>query len=167
MIEEKSFKARWQGRIVVGSIAMLLAMALTLTACASPAGAPTTSATGSAAGEASQAAAMEVTISIAVQEGSELSEQNAAFVPTEAMTVRLSQGATAFDALMASDAEVTSEESAYGIYVTAIDGLANGSEGPSSGWTYTVNGEMPTESADVHRLASSDEVRWTFVTSFK
>ena len=166
MREEKSIDTGWQGRIV-GSIAVLLVVALMLTGCASPAAAPTSSATGSAASETSQAAAMEATVSIAVQAGSELSGQSATFAPTEAVTVQLPQGATALDALMASGAEVTSEEGAYGIYVTAIDGLANGNEGPSSGWTYTVNDEMPTESADAHRLASGDEVHWIFVTSFE
>ena len=65
----------------------------------------------------------------------------------------------------AADAEgtlpVTSEESQYGPYVTAVGDVAADA---THGWTYTVNGEEPTVSAGEYELADGDEVVWNYVS---
>lgn len=75
---------------------------------------------------------------------------------------------TVLEALEAAAAdnnfEVDVEDSDYGAYVTSIDGIANGSAGSSSGWTYTVNGESIMESAGTYEISSGDTVEWTFVS---
>lgn len=71
-------------------------------------------------------------------------------------------GGTAFDALEKSGATVQSEDGEYGKFVTAIDGIENGSQGASSGWVYTVNDQQVTESCDKCVLAEGDTVTWSF-----
>ena len=54
------------------------------------------------------------------------------FGPAEVFIVT---GGTAYDALLATGAEVDGEPS----YITSINGLAAGDAGPTSGWMYSVN----------------------------
>lgn len=68
-------------------------------------------------------------------------------------------GASALDALQATDLDVVVEEGQYGAYVSSIDGLV--AEG-SNGWIYTVNDESPTVSAGEYKLAEGDKVAWSF-----
>ncbi len=75
--------------------------------------------------------------------------------------VSLEENANAYDALLATDLQIDAQESSYGIYVTAIEGLA--AEG-SSGWTYTVNGETPSVGADSYSLKDGDNVLWSYTT---
>lgn len=74
--------------------------------------------------------------------------------------VELPEGATALDALQALGVEVTVEDSAYGAYVSAINGVA--SEG-MSGWTFAINGEMPSVSAGEAEVQPGDTVEWTYI----
>lgn len=53
-----------------------------------------------------------------------------------------------------------------GGYVSAVGGLAPGGAGPMSGWTFTVNGEMPMEGCDEILLKDGDVVEWTYVTEW-
>ncbi len=76
--------------------------------------------------------------------------------------VSLSQGATAYDALLATGASVSS--GAYpggGTWVTAINGLG---EDASHGWTYKVNGSMPNVMSDRYTVHDGDSVVWGYVT---
>jgi hypothetical protein len=77
--------------------------------------------------------------------------------------VTLDEGASVLDALEATGVEAEVVDSEYGPYVTSINGLENGAYGDSSGWTYTVNGEYGTTSADACILADGDEVAWSFL----
>lgn len=75
--------------------------------------------------------------------------------------VSLSQGATAYDALLATGASVSS--GAYpggGTWVTAINGLG---EDASHGWTYKVNGSMPNVMSDRYTVHDGDSVVWSYV----
>lgn len=75
--------------------------------------------------------------------------------------VSLSQGATAYDALLATGASVSS--GAYpggGTWVTAINGLG---EDASHGWTYKVDGSMPNVMSDRYTVHDGDSVVWSYV----
>lgn len=81
---------------------------------------------------------------------------------TTSYTVQIPQAqATALAALEATDAEATIEDSQYGKYITAINGVA--AEG-NSGWVYTVNGEQVMDAVDVCPVAAGDTVEFSFIT---
>lgn len=71
----------------------------------------------------------------------------------------LEDGTTALDALEAAVHDVEVADSSFGPFVQSIAGIAN--EG-SSGWTYAVNGEMPSVSAGECVLEADDEVVWSY-----
>ncbi|MGN0287380.1 MAG: DUF4430 domain-containing protein [Atopobiaceae bacterium] len=78
-------------------------------------------------------------------------------------SVSWSQGMTAYDALVASGANVNSRGTMYGVYVSAIDGLAEFDHGGQSGWVYSVNGSEPGYTAGKYVLSAGDSVVWTYV----
>lgn len=81
---------------------------------------------------------------------------------TTSYTVQIpAADATALAVLEATDAEVATENSQYGTYITAINGIA--AEG-NSGWVYTVNGEQVMEAVDVCPVAAGDTVEFSFIT---
>lgn len=81
---------------------------------------------------------------------------------TTSYTVQIpAADATALAVLEATDAEVTTENSQYGTYITAINGIT--AEG-NSGWVYTVNGEQVMEAVDVCPVAAGDTVEFSFIT---
>lgn len=81
---------------------------------------------------------------------------------TTSYTVQIpAADATALAVLEATDAEIATENSQYGTYITAINGIA--AEG-NSGWVYTVNGEQVTEAVDVCPVAAGDTVEFSFIT---
>ena len=122
--------------------------ALGATGCAGQGTQGSSSASAAAAAEGTLAATLTVNV------GDE--------VLAEAVEVAgLAAGATALDALEAGPLPVTSEESQYGPYVTAVGDVAADA---THGWTYTVNGEEPTVSAGEYELADGDEVVWNYVS---
>lgn len=74
--------------------------------------------------------------------------------------VVVAEGATVLDALKAAELELDIQNSQYGAFVAAINGLAG--EG-MKGWTYTVNGEKIPTSADATPLKQGDVVKWVYV----
>lgn len=76
-------------------------------------------------------------------------------------SVEVEEGDTVLDALKSTGLVVAVEDSEYGSYVTSISSLAQGDCGSSSGWTFTVNGESPSVSADQVSVSDGDEVSWT------
>jgi len=57
-------------------------------------------------------------------------------------------------------------ETAFGgRYVAAVDGLREKQYGPTSGWCYRVNGEVPLVGAADYRLRPGDAVVWFYVRS--
>lgn len=81
---------------------------------------------------------------------------------TTSYTVQIpAADATALAVLEATDAEVVTENSQYGTYITAINGIT--AEG-NSGWVYTVNGEQIMEAVDVCPVAAGDTVEFSFIT---
>lgn len=129
-------------------------------ASASTAASSATEATGSEASDeaGSEAAAIEVSLTIDATEGN--GEKS-----TEAVSV--TEGSTVLDALQASKHAVDTQDSAYGAYVVAIDGLASGDVADMSGWMVAVNGEDLMVSADSQEVQAGDSIEWRFVTSFE
>lgn len=72
-------------------------------------------------------------------------------------------GATAYDALCATGLSVNAAASQYGVYVTAIGGLAEKEHGANSGWMYSVNGQVPSVSCSSYVLQDGDSVAWYYV----
>lgn len=80
--------------------------------------------------------------------------------------VELDEGATVYDALVATGVDVNASDSDYGMYVQGIDGLAGGDFGDMSGWMFEVNGEMAEVVCSQYELSDGDVVTWTYVTEF-
>lgn len=80
------------------------------------------------------------------------------------VTIAVPAGLTAYDALQCTSLGIESTQSALGEYVTSIEGLAEEAYGPTSGWTFTVNGERPNTSASGIVLNEGDIVEWKYVT---
>lgn len=73
------------------------------------------------------------------------------------------KGATAYDALYATGLSISTKNSQYGIYVSAIGGLAEFEYGGKSGWMYSVNGNTPNVSCSSYKLKDGDSVSWYYV----
>lgn len=139
--------------------ACALFASLALAGCGS--NAPASSSAASTQGSSSAAAASQQ----ADQPG-ELIETKATITDadgnTTSYTVQIpAADATALAVLEATDAEVATENSQYGTYITAINGIT--AEG-NSGWVYTVNGEQIMEAVDICPVAAGDTVEFSFIT---
>lgn len=77
--------------------------------------------------------------------------------------VEVPEGATVLDALKATGLELDVQDSEYGAFVNAINGLGTGDFGDASGWGYDLNGEMVMESADVATVSANDTLTWTYL----
>lgn len=115
--------------------------------------------------------------------GSSSSSSNSGSAPSNAITVYVSvsssavgnpvsgggtftfaQGATVYDALCACGLSVNAGQTSYGIYVSAIGGLAEKEHGGNSGWMYSVNGAVPMTACSNYVLSNGDSVSWYYVT---
>lgn len=79
-------------------------------------------------------------------------------------TATFAQGATVYDALMACGFSVNASTSPFGMYVSAVGGLAEKEHGGGSGWKYSVNGEVLMMACDKYALNDGDAVSWFYVT---
>ena len=127
----------------------------------------TTAGTGSAAGSAATAekgsaaaVAEDGQILVTVKVDSSAADGSVSFD----QEVAVDEGATAYDALVATGLSVNASDSEYGMYVEGIDGLAAGDHGDMSGWMFDINGEMAEESCDKIELADGDTVNWIYST---
>lgn len=139
--------------------ACALFASLALAGCGS--NAPASSSAASTQGSSAAAAASQQ-----AEQPGELIETKATITDadgnTTSYTVQIpAADATALAVLEATDAEVTTEDSQYGTYITAINGIA--AEG-NSGWVYTVNGEQVMEAVDACSVAAGDTVEFSFIT---
>lgn len=153
-----SMKAK---KLLVAVMALALGGVLALAGCAADDSATSEPAASTAASSQDSAAAgdeaagdMVVSVSVTMPEGADAS--------SEVAEVTVPQGATVYDALMATGWDVQSESSEYGAYVTSINGVANGSEGEASGWVFTVSDQQVMEGCDTHKLDEGDSVQWSF-----
>lgn len=157
-VETPLWKKTW-----IVALAVALAALLGLFGCANDqnaADAPSADAPAQTSGDdanaADSAAGAEtaVTVSVAMPEGVEAQSQTA--------EVSIPQDGTVYDALMATGWDVQADEGDYGKYVTAINGVANGSQGDMSGWVFTVNNEQVMEGCGTCKLVDGDTVEWMF-----
>lgn len=98
-----------------------------------------------------------VTISVSVSSGAADGRVSGSAHPT------FKKGATAYDALCATGLSVSTKSSQYGLYVSAIGGLAEFEYGGKSGWMYSVNGSAPNVSCGKYVLKDGDSVSWYYV----
>lgn len=149
----KSVEKNLLTRLFAGAAA--LAIAVSVAACGT---APAATGDGSDAPSAQeQQAEMAVTVEIDATAGE-------GELTTSELT--LPEGATAYDALVATGADVNASDSDYGMYVAGINGLASGDFGEMSGWMFEVNGEMSDKGCSECVLADGDVVTWLYVTEF-
>lgn len=106
---------------------------------------------------ASSAASNTVTVSVSVSSSAADGRVSGSAHPT------FKKGATAYDALCATGLPVSTKSSQYGLYVSAIGGLAEFEYGGKSGWMYSVNGSAPNVSCGKYVLKDGDTVSWYYV----
>ena len=72
------------------------------------------------------------------------------------------KGTSVYELLKKTGLDIKVTRSAYGVYVKAIEGLAEFDEGSGSGWMYRVNGNFPNYSASLYSLSKGDYVEWLY-----
>lgn len=107
-------------------------------------------------GTASGTTADLITVSITV-------DGSAAGAGASSATVSLAAGSTVYDALAKTGISISASGSAYGMYVSAIGGLAERQHGPMSGWVFSVNGVEPSVACSAYTLSAGDSIVWTYV----
>lgn len=112
---------------------------------------------GSQGTNANSAASNTVTVSVSVSSSAADGRVSGSAHPT------FKKGATAYDALCATGLSVSTKSSQYGLYVSAIGGLAEFEYGGKSGWMYSVNGSAPNVSCGKYVLKDGDSVSWYYV----
>lgn len=112
---------------------------------------------GSQSTNANSAAPSTVTVSVSVSSSAADGRVSGSAHPT------FKKGATAYDALCATGLSVSTKSSQYGLYVSAIGGLAEFEYGGKSGWMYSVNGSAPNVSCGKYVLKDGDSVSWYYV----
>ena len=112
---------------------------------------------GSQGTNADSAASNTVTVSVSVSSSAADGRVSGSAHPT------FKKGATAYDALCATGLSVSTKSSQYGLYVSAIGGLAEFEYGGKSGWMYSVNGSAPNVSCGKYVLKDGDSVSWYYV----
>lgn len=140
----------------LGAAFAALVLAVGLAACGV---APATD--GSAASGADESQEQQATISVTVEIDATAGEGE-----STTADVDLPEGATVYDALVATGADINAADSDYGMYVQGINGLAGGDFGDMSGWMFEVNGEMAEVGCSQYELKAGDVVTWTYVTEF-
>lgn len=106
---------------------------------------------------ANSAAPSTVTVSVSVSSSAADGRVSGSAHPT------FKKGATAYDALCATGLSVSTKSSQYGLYVSAIGGLAEFEYSGKSGWMYSVNGSAPNVSCGKYVLKDGDSVSWYYV----
>lgn len=111
---------------------------------------------GGSAARGEQDAGSLITVSVTV-------DGSAAGAGSSSARVTVASGSSVYDALTACGVSVNAQPSAYGMYVSAIGGLAEKEHGGMSGWIYTVNGSEPGVSCSSYTLSDGDAVVWRYV----
>ena len=88
---------------------------------------------------------------------------SAAGAGSSSANIRLSRGATAYDALAACGVSFNAKSTSFGMYVSSIGGLAEKEHGAMSGWVYAVNGHEPNTACSNYELHDGDSLVWTYV----
>lgn len=88
---------------------------------------------------------------------------SAASAGSSSASIRLSRGATAYDAIAACGVSFNARSTSFGMYVSSIGGLAEKEHGGMSGWVYAVNGYEPNTACSNYELHNGDSLVWTYV----
>ncbi|HWQ42609.1 MAG TPA: X2-like carbohydrate binding domain-containing protein [Desulfosporosinus sp.] len=82
-------------------------------------------------------------------------------------TMSLESGDTPYSVLVRKlgQSKVTVDGAGSSFYVSGIDGMNAGDDGPSSGWMYSVNGDYPSSSAGSYKLKKGNKVAWRYTTN--
>ena len=88
---------------------------------------------------------------------------SAASAGSSSANIRLSRGATAYDAIAACGVSFNAKSTSFGMYVSSIGGLAEKEHGGMSGWVYAVNGHEPNTACSNYELHDGDSLVWTYV----
>ena len=88
---------------------------------------------------------------------------SAAGAGSSSANIRLSRGATAYDAIAACGVSFNAKSTSFGMYVSSIGGLAEKEHGGMSGWVYAVNGYEPNTACSNYELHNGDSLVWTYV----
>lgn len=88
---------------------------------------------------------------------------SAAGAGSSSANIRLSRGATAYDAIAACGVSFNAKSTSFGMYVSSIGGLAEKEHGGMSGWVYAVNGYEPNTACSNYELHDGDSLVWTYV----
>ena len=88
---------------------------------------------------------------------------SAAGAGASSASIRLSRGASAYDALAACGVSFNAKSTSFGMYVSSIGGLAEKEHGAMSGWVYAVNGYEPNTACSNYELRDGDSLVWTYV----
>ena len=75
---------------------------------------------------------------------------------------KVEDGDSVYDLLEKTGLDIEITRSAYGVYINAIEGLAEFDEGAESGWMYRVNKKFPNYSASLYTLSKGDYVEWLY-----
>ena len=148
-------------RTALLSLFVCLVLAFAVSGC--PGTTAATDAGSAPAGSAAAASAEDAKMAVAVKVDSSAADGSVAYDET----VELDEGATAYDALVATGLSINASDSQYGKYVEGIGGLAAYDFGDTSGWMFSVNGEDAQVSCDQLTLKDGDAVTFTYVTSFE
>lgn len=85
--------------------------------------------------------------------------------PSFTVNFQVQEGTSAYEALVTTATGVNARATSFGMYVAAINGLAERDHGPQSGWVYSVNGVQPNYTSDSYILHDGDSVVWTYVNA--
>lgn len=155
-------------RVLAVVFALALASSMALVGCSSSSEDNSSADSSSAATEAHESSTYGTSSSAEVQAGQ--AQVTIAIAPEGDINfgtveeVVVPEGSTVYDALMATSSDVKASDGQYGKFVESIDGVANGSNGATSGWVYTINGQESQEACDAAFVNNGDVVEWLFVS---
>ncbi len=106
----------------------------------------------------------------------DLKEGHEEFVPSDGYiindyTYNGKPGDTAYDALKdacnSKNIKLTSEKTAYGIYISGINNLDEFDCGKQSGWMYKVNGKYPNTTCGNVTISENDSIIFEYVCTYQ
>lgn len=106
----------------------------------------------------------------------DLKEGHEEFVPSDGYIIKNysysgKQGDTAYDALKTacSDSQIklTSQKTAYGIYISGINNLDEFDCGKQSGWMYKINNKYPNTTCGNVTISAGDSIVFEYVCSYQ
>lgn len=76
--------------------------------------------------------------------------------------IAIQSGDTVYDILKRTGVAISAKNTGQGLYIEAINGLAEFDKGPTSGWKYSVNGTEPGYDCDSYAVKPGDKINWYY-----